>query len=281
MFRFCNFLSACGFLFLLEFLQSLSLNNHYYQGKVVRNFSLRYTTSMNAIQNLLQHAPEIESRIGYVFKDKTLLALSFVHRSFVNENRDIPGHNERLEFLGDSILGMLVAEYLYRHLPNTPEGELSCLRSKLVEASSCVSYIQKLGLSNHMLLGKGEKMNDGRGRETILADLFEAIMGAIYLDGGLEATKNFLFGNFSEEIHNIIKTPIRNWKALLQDFCQKKFQKAPLYKVLEETGPDHSKVFRISVLVNDEQLGHGEGSSKKEAQQAAAADALARANRHF
>lgn len=234
---------------------------------------------MNVMQNLIESTSKIEARLGYEFKDKTLLALAFIHRSFVNENRDIIGHNERLEFLGDSILGMLVAEYLYRNLPETPEGELSSLRSKLVEATSCVDYVQKLNISQHILLGKGEKMNDGRGRETILADLFEAIMGAIFLDGGIEAARDFFFNNFSDDIQKILQTPIRNWKALLQDFCQKKFQKPPIYKVLEESGPDHSKIFKISVYINDHQLGHGEGSSKKEAQQAAAEDALKHGNK--
>jgi ribonuclease-3 len=121
-------------------------------------------------------------------------------------------------------------------------------------------------------------MNDGRGRESILADLFEAIIGAIYLDGGLEAARKFLFNNFTKQIEEILKTPLRNWKALLQDYCQKKFQQTPVYKVLEAYGPDHSKTFEISVLINDEELGKGKGASKKEAQQAAAADALSRFN---
>jgi ribonuclease-3 len=117
-------------------------------------------------------------------------------------------------------------------------------------------------------------MNDGRGRESILADLFEAIIGAIYLDGGIEAAKNFLFGNFSSEIEGILKKPLRNWKALLQDYCQKKYQQPPTYQVLEAVGPDHSKTFSIVVLINNQELGRGTGASKKEAQQAAASDAL-------
>lgn len=231
---------------------------------------------MNAIEQLIEHAPAIESTLGYSFRDRSLLALAFIHRSYVNEHRDVPQHNERLEFLGDSILGMLIAEHLYRHLPTTPEGELSYLRSRLVEASSCVMYVQKLHLEKHILLGKGERMNDGRGRETICADLFEAIFGAIYIDGGLEAARAFLFNNFSEEINAILKTPLRNWKAVLQDYCQKNFQKAPSYTVLEEVGPDHSKTFTISVSINEQELGRGTGSSKKEAQQAAAGDAVAK-----
>lgn len=233
---------------------------------------------MNPFQHLIQSTSLIETRIGHVFQDKSLLALSFVHRSFANESREMKDHNERLEFLGDSVLGMLIAEYLYRNYPMTPEGELSYLRSRLVEASSCVLYIQKLDLGKYLFLGKGERMNDGRGRETILADLFEALIGAIFLDGGLSAAEKFLFKNFTPEIESILQTPQRNWKAILQDYCQKRFQQTPTYKVIEETGPDHSKNFKVSVLMGVKELGQGFGSSKKLAQQAAAEDALSRVN---
>jgi ribonuclease-3 len=233
---------------------------------------------MNPFSQLISNASQIESRLGYVFKDKSLLALAFVHCSFVNENKEVAQHNERLEFLGDSVLGMLISDNLYCRFPGTPEGELSYLRSRLVEAASCVKYIQTLEIGHYLLLGKGERMNDGRGRETILSDLFEAIVGAIYLDGGVEAAKKFIFGNFSKEIEKTLETPLHNWKALLQDYCQKKFQQTPVYKVLSETGPDHSKVFSICVCVSDKELGQGTGSSKKEAQQAAAEDALSRFN---
>lgn len=231
---------------------------------------------MNQMEYLIQHTAAIESKLGYSFHDRSLLLLAFVHRSFINENRLVTQHNERLEFLGDTVLGMLVSDYLYRYLPTTPEGDLSYLRSRLVEASSCVGYVQLLEVSSYVLLGKGERMNDGRGRESILADLFEAIIGAIYLDGGIEAAKHFLFHNFTQQIENILKTPLRNWKALLQDYCQKKYQQTPVYHVLQESGPDHSKTFEISVLIQQQELGRGTGSSKKEAQQAAAADALSR-----
>ena len=231
---------------------------------------------MNTIEDLFHHASSIEEKIGYSFKDRSLLALAFTHRSYVNEHRDIELHNERLEFLGDSVLGMIMAEYLYRQLPNHPEGELSYLRSRLVEATSCVSYIRKLNVDSYILLGKGERMSGGRGRDTILADLFEAIIAAIYLDGGLEAAKKFILKNLSNEIAAILKTPERNWKALLQDYCQKKFQIPPHYNVVSEEGPDHSKVFKVTVIVDDIELGTGNGASKKIAQQAAAADALSR-----
>lgn len=232
--------------------------------------------AMDQIDILHKNIPLIESKLGYAFKDRSLLTLAFVHRSFINENRTVTRHNERLEFLGDAILGMLISDHLYRFLPSTPEGQLSYLRSRLVEASSCVGYMQSLGVASYTLLGKGERMNDGRGRESILADLFEAIIGAIYLDGGLEAAKNFLFSNFSGQIEAILETPLSNWKALLQDYCQKKYQLTPEYHVLQTSGPDHGKVFEISVQIQQRELGRGKGASKKEAQQAAASDALTR-----
>lgn len=231
---------------------------------------------MNQYDLLAQQAPKIEKKLNYTFKDRSLLALAFVHRSFINENKTFHEYNERLEFLGDSVLGLMVSDYIYKRLPHTPEGELSYLRSRLVEATSCMKYMQTLDVSSYLVLGKGEQMNDGRGRESILADLFEAIIGAIYLDGGLQAAQRFFFDQFHLQIEAILTTPLHNWKALLQDYCQKNYQTAPMYKVLEEQGPDHSKMFRICVLIQNRELGEGSGASKKEAQQAAAADAFSR-----
>lgn len=231
---------------------------------------------MNFFDDITRNASQIEAKLDYHFQDRNLLYLAFVHRSFVNENREVVTHNERLEFLGDSVLGMIMAEYLYRYLPETPEGDLSYLRSRLVEASSCVIYMQKLDVGDYIMLGKGEQRNGGRGRESIMSDLFEAIIGAIFLDGGIDAARRFLFKNFSKEIDEILKMPIRNWKAILQDYCQKKYQQTPHYKVINELGPDHGKIFRVTVNIQDSELGVGEGSSKKIAQQAAAQNALDR-----
>ncbi len=236
---------------------------------------------MNTPEKLFQAIPEIEAKIRYAFRDRSLLALAFVHRSFINESRFIVEHNERLEFLGDSILGMLVAEYLYRKNPTMPEGDLSRLRSRLVDGSACTGYIQKLDLGGYLLLGRGEQMNDGRGRESILADLFEAIIAAIYIDGGLEPVRRFIFDNFSAEMEALVRGPFGNPKALLQEYSQKKFHLAPVYETLEEMGPDHSKTFCVVVKMNNQEFGRGAGVSKKEAQQAAAFDALTRvANGH-
>lgn len=232
---------------------------------------------MDVMHDLIEAVPLIESKLGYTFKNKAYLLLAFVHCSFINENRSVVEHNERLEFLGDSVLGLLISDYLYHQLPSVPEGDLSHYRSRLVEAGSCVRYVQKLDLATHLLLGKGERMNtEGKGRESILSDLFEAVIGAVYLDGGLKAARHFLLDNFGAEIEDILCTPIKNWKALFQEYAQKNYQCPPFYKVLESVGPDHSKQFSIAAMINNQEFGRGVGTSKKEAQQAAAADALAR-----
>lgn len=221
---------------------------------------------------------KIEDLLKYQFKNKQLIATAFVHRSYVNESKTALQHNERLEFLGDSILGLVVSDFLFRALPDTPEGELSALRSRLVDASSCNKYLLELGVESFLLLGKGERYNEGRGRETILADLFEAIVGAVYIDGGFEAAQKFILGNFSKKMESLIQEPGSNWKALLQDYCQRTYQEHPLYNVISEEGPDHSKIFVIAVQVQGQNLGQGSGSSKKNAQQAAAQDAIRRLN---
>ncbi len=230
---------------------------------------------MNPIEILLAQAPLIEEKMGYQFKNRQLLVLAFIHRSFFNEHRDlIDQHNERLEFLGDSVLGLLISDYLYTHLPYEPEGYLSHLRSQIVEAGSCVQFINTLEIASYVLLGRGERMNDGRGRDTILADLFEALIGAIYLDGGLSAASTFFFTRFTHLMQAHVLKPVRNWKAELQDYSQKKYQRPPAYKVLKESGPDHSKVFEVAAFIDEQQVGEGQGSSKKEAEQAAAESAL-------
>ncbi len=232
---------------------------------------------MNPIERLKNNLDMIEEKLGYVFENKELLVQSFIHRSIVNEFREKTlEHNERLEFLGDSVLGLVVADYLYHRLPAHPEGQLSQLRSRLVDAGSCAQYLQKLVLGEHILLGKGEAMTEGRTKPSILADVFEALLGAIYLDGGLGTVKSFLLFHFEPEFEGAIGSPPRNYKAELQDFSQKKFQKTPVYKVVNETGPDHSKIFHVIVLVGEKEVGIGIGASKKEAEQRAAFDALSK-----
>lgn len=235
---------------------------------------------MGDIQKVFDQIPQIEIRLKYQFKDKDVLLTAFIHSSFINENKEeIKESNERLEFLGDAVFGLVIGEYLYSRFPSHPEGTLSHYRSRIIEASSCAQYLQKIDVEENLLMGKGEKKSFlTRPNPSILADLFEAIIGAIYLDGGLAAAKKFILETFSEEIEAIISSPMRNWKAELQDYSQKKYQKIPNYKVLDEAGPDHSKTFHVSVFIDDRLMGSGYGSSKKIAQQAAAAEALYRLN---
>jgi ribonuclease-3 len=187
-------------------------------------------------------------------------------------------HNERLEFLGDSVLGLIISDDLYKTFPGEAEGILSQKRSLIVEASSCAAFVHKLKLDPYICLGKGESENKGRGRETILADLFEAIIGAIYVDAGFEKTQEFFWKKFKSDINDLISKPAQNWKAKLQDYSQKKYQTPPVYKVVLEEGPDHYKIFHVLVFLNEKEAGFGKGGSKKEAEQAAAQDALGRMN---
>lgn len=232
---------------------------------------------MNPIEKLRSHLDQIEEKLGLIFSNKEILVQAFIHRSIVNEFRGKTlEHNERIEFLGDSVLGLVVADYLFHRLPAHPEGLLSQLRSRLVDASSCALYFQKLSLSEYILLGKGEIMSEGRTKPSILADVFEALLGAIYLDGGLSTVKSFLLCHFEGEFEAAIGSPPRNYKAELQDFSQKRFQKPPVYKVVEESGPDHAKMFHVMVFVGEKEMGIGVGASKKEAEQRAAFDALSK-----
>lgn len=232
---------------------------------------------MNPYEQLTKKVPEIEQTIGYSFKEPAYLIRAFIHSSFLNEYKNLQlKHNERLEFLGDSVLNLIVAEYLYRSFPDVNEGELSSMRGHIVSATSCSILIQQLGLHHYVLVGKGEQMNTQRGRTSIIADLFEAILGAIYLDGGLQEVRTFFFRHFSHPVENMLKKPQLNFKALLQEYLQKAKHLVPQYRVLEELGPDHEKHFKIGVFLEDALIGLGEGASKKEAEQNAASVALMR-----
>ncbi len=230
---------------------------------------------MEIIENFLEKIPALEEMLGYRFKRKDLLQQAFIHRSYFNEHRHCTSeNNERLEFLGDCVLGLIVSEFLYLFLPGHAEGELSKLRSQIVEASMCSQFASKLGLSTFVFLGKGEKMNEGRGRTTILADMFEALLAAIYLDGGLSAAREFFLGHFQKDVEGILQEPAKNWKARLQDFVQKHHKTTPVYQIVSEVGPDHSKLFRVVAWIDTEIVAQGEGMSKKLAEQAAAEAAI-------
>lgn len=230
---------------------------------------------MDPYQHLVDNLDWMEQKIGYVFQDKQILLLAFVHRSFYNEHRNkVVEHNERLEFLGDSVLSILTSEYLYSSFPALSEGELSHMRSHLVDAAMCAKFLQKLGFAEFILLGKGEKRSEGKNKESIQSDLFEALLGALFLDGGFQVTKTFFWNHFTLDVLNSLQRPVRNWKAELQDYSQKKYQKPPVYQVLTAQGPDHNKQFEVAVYLEDQERGRGIGNSKKEAEQEAAQKAL-------
>lgn len=227
-------------------------------------------------QELFSHIASIESRLGYTFSQPELLIRAFVHRSFLNEHKDTACQdNERLEFLGDSVLNFLVAEHLYQTLPDEPEGKLSSLRANAVSSSACTRYFEQLNLNEFMLIGRGEEIQAGKGgRSSIVADMFEALLGAIYLDGGLDKTRTFFMSNFQAVLEENSKKPEQNWKALLQEHTQKTWQKIPVYKVLEESGPDHERQFTIGVFIDGQCVSQGAGLNKKEAERNAAKAAL-------
>jgi ribonuclease-3 len=232
---------------------------------------------MDPIKQLTNAIPEIEPLLGYVFSDKNLLIQAFTHRSLANEMRgSVEFHNERLEYLGDAVLDLIVGEHLYRTLPQIDEGELSSTRSHLVEGSACQRYLENLNVAQYLATGRGEQMNLSKG--SVLADLFEAIIGAIYLDGGLDAARMFFFRSCNEDIADILESPTRNWKTELQEYAQRTARCQPSYQVISEEGPDHSKNFEIGVYVGGTEAGRGSGSSKKAAQQAAAQDAMEKIN---
>ncbi len=218
----------------------------------------------------------LEGRIGYPFKDRTLLQQAVTHRSYLNENPSWPvGHNERLEFLGDAVLELVVTEYLYQHYPDRPEGEMTNWRAALVNANMLSAITSEFDLNEHMLLSKGEARDTGRARQYILANAIEALIGAMYLDGGYEPSKVFIGRFVLTHLPDIIAKRLdRDPKSLLQEQAQDRISVTPTYRVMEEWGPDHARQFRIGVYLGQELAGEGQGQSKQDAQQAAAEDAL-------
>ena len=217
---------------------------------------------------------ELEKAIGYRFKNITLLQNALAHSSYANERwHDSLRSNERLEFLGDSILGMVVAEHLYRNFPDRPEGDLSRMRADMVCERSLAQIAERIGLGKHLLLGNGEEASGGRTRDSILADAVESILAACFLDGGMEAAWNFI-NTFVLTDVPVRKLRNTDYKTALQELVQQKKNQTLAYALLEESGPDHDKHFVVQVSLNGTVVGIGEGKSKKRAEQAAAHEAI-------
>lgn len=219
----------------------------------------------------------LEARIGYTFHDRRLLQNALMHSSYANENRARGcTSNERLEFLGDSVLGMVTAMRLYRLYPDMPEGKLSRLRAELVCEQSLHAVALELGLGSYIRLGHGEARNGGRERPSILADAVEAIIAAIYLDGGLESAQQFILDHILTGLAEGQMHHVADYKTDLQERVQRKPGQALEYTLLSESGPDHNKSFTMNVLLNGSEIGRGTGRTKKEAEQSAAKSALER-----
>lgn len=217
----------------------------------------------------------LENKIQVKFNDRNLLQSAMTHRSYLNENRKWPlPHNERLEFLGDAVLELITTEYLFKNFPN-PEGELTNLRSALVNYKMLSQVSSEIGLDEFILLSKGESKDTGRARQVILANTIEALIGAIYLDGGFDVTKKFVDENVINRLADIVKEgKILDPKSKFQELTQEKLGVTPHYKVLAEWGPDHNKNFEVGVFVGERQIASGVGSSKQEAEISAAENGL-------
>ncbi len=221
---------------------------------------------------------DFEKKAKLHFKNKTLLKTALTHRSFMNENRGVvPEHNERLEFLGDAVLELISSEYLFAKYPEKPEGELTAIRAALVNTDSIADAARKLGMNDYLLLSKGESKDTGRARHFILANAFEALLGAIYLDRGYEAAREFVAENILYKTDEIVRK--RLWqdpKSRLQEIIQEKESITPSYKLIKEVGPDHDKSFLSAVYAGEKELARGQGRSKQESEQEAARNALSK-----
>lgn len=215
-------------------------------------------------------------KIGITFADPNLLKQAFTHRSYINENRASGlAHNERLEFLGDAVLELVITDFLYKEFSNEDEGKLTSYRSALVNATTCSDIALKLSVNEFLLLSKGESKDTGRARQYILANALEAIIGAIYLDQGYDSAKGFIEKNFIPLIQKIMDEGLHiDAKSLFQEKAQEFDGHTPQYKTVKETGPDHDKKFTVAVFVGTEKVAEGEGKSKQDAEQSAALSAL-------
>ncbi|HWG96766.1 MAG TPA: ribonuclease III [Nitrospira sp.] len=221
---------------------------------------------------------------NYRFTNPNFLTEALTHKSYVNERRDSGRkHNERLEFLGDAVLSLIVSDYLARRYPELSEGALSKLKAKLVSEAPLANAARRLDLGARLKLGRGEELSNGRDKASLLADAFEAIIAAVYLDGGLEASRSFTIEALTDDLRRIDilqeKPGGDDYKTRFQEWCQKRYEVLPRYVIVRETGPDHQKLFEVEVHVNDRALGIGRGYSKKEAEQEAAQRALEQSER--
>ncbi len=217
---------------------------------------------------------DLEESIQYTFKNKKLLTEALSHSSYANENKKNRKSNERLEFLGDSVLSIVVSQYLFEHFSHFPEGELTKIRASLVCEKSLHVFAKQINLGKYLLLGKGEENTGGRERASILADAFEALIAAIFLDGGLEAARKHILRFVPKDLDIQKNSAFNDYKTILQEVIQQNPEEKVEYVIIDQSGPDHNKAFTVNVCLNTNVIGVGTGRSKKEAEQMAAKEAL-------
>lgn len=217
----------------------------------------------------------LSEKVGVKFKNESFIEHAFVHRSYLNESKKFSESNERLEFLGDSILSFLTSTFLYNKFPKEPEGQLTNLRSSIVKTSTLADIAAVLSLGDYLLLSKGEEEGGGRKNQSILADTFEAFLGTVYLDSGIDAAEKILVTHLFPLLDRVLKEKLyKDSKSSFQESVQEDARVSPQYRVLKETGPDHAKEFTVGVYVDNKLWGEGMGKSKQDAEQKAATQAL-------
>ena len=224
--------------------------------------------------NSFQNLHNLEENLGYHFKNIQFLEVGVTHSSYANEARGHIEYNERQEFLGDAVLSIIVSDYIFENYTELPEGELTKLRASLVCEKSLCEFSTELHMGEFLRLGHGEELMGGRERPSILADAFEAVLAAIYLDGGIEPATEFVLKFVKRALAHVENVPFKDYKTLLQEIIQKNPEERLNYDLVGESGPDHDKRFEVNVMLNSNIIGHGIGKSKKSAEQLAAKEAL-------
>ena len=227
-------------------------------------------------QNIQINLDKLQTLLGVKFKDTSILLSAVTHRSYLNEHRDASwDHNERLEFLGDAVLELVVTDFLYKKYPEKPEGELTAVRAALVNTVSLAKASEQLGINEYLLMSKGEAKDVGRARQYILANVFEATIGAIYMDQGYDCAQEFIAGRLFEKTDEIVKDRLwQDAKSRFQELAQEYASVTPAYETLSQEGPDHDRVFTVGVKLRNELVAEGEGRAKQEAEQDAAEKAI-------
>ena len=225
-------------------------------------------------KDLSKRLNAFEEKIGYCFKNKTLLHEALSHSSYANECKKGRSSNERLEFLGDSVLSIVISEHLFKNFRHLPEGDLTKIRASLVCEKALFEFSKQISLGDYILLGKGEENTGGRNRPSIVSDAFEAVIAAVFLDGGMETAREYVLGFIPKDLDKNSAKKLQDYKTILQEIIQRNPEEKVEYVLRSQSGPDHDRHFVVEVCLNSNVIGHGEGHSKKQAEQQAANEAL-------